>query len=104
MLTLEVGCALSVVNATNRQREVFIDLQHAQFEEYELHLNNAELQYQQSVLSKTLRIVRIATADLNMRPVVLDCTQLVQDSPQASDTRATASGLQTSIFMAETVQ
>ncbi|UDG82786.1 cell division protein FtsL [Candidatus Vallotia lariciata] len=75
MLIFELSCALSVVNATNQRRETFINLQRAQSKEYELHLDGAQLQYQKSLLSRTVRIVRIAMADLKMRPVVLSCTQ-----------------------------
>ncbi|WP_225721463.1 cell division protein FtsL [Candidatus Vallotiella sp. (ex Adelges kitamiensis)] len=75
MLTFEVGCALSVVSATNCYRELFVDLQYAQSKEYELRLNNVWLQYQRSALSKTSRIAHIAAVYLKMHPIVLSCTQ-----------------------------
>lgn len=99
LLIVVLGCALAVVNATNRQREVFIDLQRAQSQEHQLQLDYAQLQYQQSALSKTSRIERIATADLKMQPVVPGRTQYLSvdpasvpaDMPPASDARAGAS-------------
>ncbi|UDG82231.1 cell division protein FtsL [Candidatus Vallotia cooleyia] len=75
LLIIILGCALSVVNATNQQREIFIKLQHAQSQEYQLQLDYAELQYQQSVLLKTSRIAHIAIADLKMQSVVPGRTQ-----------------------------
>ncbi|MEJ2769579.1 cell division protein FtsL [Mycetohabitans sp. B46] len=99
LLIVVLGCALSVVNATNRQREVFIDLQRAQSQEHQLQLDYAQLQYQQGALSKTSRIERIATADLKMQPVVPGRTQYLSvdpasvpaDTPPASGAGAGAS-------------
>lgn len=81
LLIVLLGCALSVVNATDRQREVFIELQRAQSQEHQLQLDYAQLQYQQSALSKTSRIERIATADLKMQPVVPGRTQYLSVDP-----------------------
>ena len=56
LLIVVMGCALSVVNATNQQRQIFIQLQRAQSQERQLQQDYSQLQYQQSALSKTSRI------------------------------------------------
>ena len=81
LLIVVLGCALSVVNATNKQREVFIELQRAQSQERQLQQDYAQLQYQQSALSKTSRIESIATADLKMQPVSPGRTQYLTVDP-----------------------
>jgi 16S rRNA (cytosine1402-N4)-methyltransferase len=53
LLIIVMGCALSVVNSTNQQRQIFIQLQRAQSQERQLQQDYAQLQYQQSALSKT---------------------------------------------------
>lgn len=69
LLIVVMGCALSVVNATNQQRQIFIQLQRAQSQEHQLQQDYAQLQYQQSALSRTSRIEQIATDSLKMQPV-----------------------------------
>jgi cell division protein FtsL len=75
LLLIVVICALSVVNATNRQRELFIALGRGQMQERQLQQELARLQYQQSALSKTTRVEGAATSDLKMQPVTAGRTQ-----------------------------
>ncbi|SAK92738.1 cell division protein FtsL [Caballeronia catudaia] len=75
LLIIVLGCALSVVSSTNQQREIFIDLQRAQSQERQLQQDYAQLQYQQSALSKTSRIEQLATKSLKMQPVTTGRTQ-----------------------------
>jgi cell division protein FtsL len=75
LLLIVVVCALSVVNATNRQRELFIALGRGQMQERQLQQELARLQYQQSALSKTTRVEGVATSDLKMQPVTAGRTQ-----------------------------
>jgi cell division protein FtsL len=84
LLIVVMGCALSVVDATNQQREIFIQLQRAQAEERQLQQDYSQLQYQQSALSKTSRIEEMATDDLKMRPVGAGRTQYLMLAPGAS--------------------
>jgi cell division protein FtsL len=81
LLIVMLGCALSVVSATNQQRQFFIALQRAQSQQYALQQDYAQLQYQQSALSKTSRIEGIATADLKMQPVSSGRTQYLKVDP-----------------------
>jgi cell division protein FtsL len=95
LLFVVMACALSVVNSTNQQRETFIALQRAQAEEYQLQQDYAQLQYQQSALSKTSRIEQIATSSLKMIPISTGRTQyltLPAGAAQAIDTPLPASG------------
>jgi cell division protein FtsL len=88
LLIVVLGCALSVVSATNKQRQIFIELQRAQSQERQLQQDYAQLQYQQSALSKTSRIEQLATTSLKMQPVTTGRTQyLTYDaaSHQAAD-------------------
>jgi cell division protein FtsL len=75
LLLIVVICALSVVNATNRQRELFISLGRGQMQERQLQQELARLQYQQSALSKTTRVEGVATSDLKMETVTAGRTQ-----------------------------
>ncbi|PLZ01588.1 cell division protein FtsL [Burkholderia sp. WAC0059] len=84
LLIVVLGCALSVVDATNQQREVFIQLQRAQDQEQQLQQDYAQLQYQQSALSKTSRIEEIATDSLKMLPVTTGRTQYLILPPGAA--------------------
>ncbi len=77
LLLLLVVCALSTVAATNRQRELFIELGRAQSEAHQMAQTYAELQYQQGALSKTTLIEHVATAQLKMQPATLGRTQYI---------------------------
>jgi len=84
LLIIVLGCALSVVNATNQQRQMFVQLERAQSEERQLQQDYAQLQYQQSALSKTSRIEQLATATLKMQPASTGDTQFLTLAPGAS--------------------
>ena len=84
LLIVVLGCALSVVNATNQQRQIFFQLQRAQAQERQLQQDYAQLQYQQSALSKTSRIEQIATDSLKMQPVTTGRTQYLTLAPGAA--------------------
>ncbi|MEX3605294.1 MAG: cell division protein FtsL [Burkholderia sp.] len=75
LLIIVMGCALSVVNSTNQQRQIFFQLQRAQSQEHQLQQDYAQLQYQQSALSKTSRIGQLANDSLKMQPIVTGRTQ-----------------------------
>ncbi|MEA3130982.1 MAG: cell division protein FtsL [Paraburkholderia sp.] len=84
LLMILMGCALSVVNATNQQRQIFIQLQRAQSQERQLQQDYSQLQYQQSALSKTSRIEQIATDSLKMQAVSTGRTQYLTLDPGAA--------------------
>jgi len=84
LLIVVMGCALSVVNATNQQRQNFIQLQRAQAQERQLQQDYSQLQYQQSAQSKTSRIEQIATDSLKMQPVTTGRTQYLTLDPGAA--------------------
>jgi cell division protein FtsL len=81
LLIVVLGCALSVVNATNQQRQIFIELQRAQAQDRQLQQDYAQLQYQQSALSKTSRIDDLATDTLKMQAVTTGDTQYLTLGP-----------------------
>ena len=87
LLIIVMGCALSVVNATNQQRQIFIQLQRAQSQERQLQQDYSQLQYQQSALSKTSRIEHIATDSLKMQSVTTGRTQYLTLDPGAVESR-----------------
>lgn len=84
LLIVVMGCALSVVNATNQQRQMFFQLQRAQSQERQLQQDYAQLQYQQSALSRTSRVEQIATDSLKMQPVTTGRTQYLILAPGAA--------------------
>lgn len=86
LLIVVLGCALSVVNATNQQRRLFVQLERAQSEERQLQQDYAQLQYEQSALSKTSRIEQLATDTLKMQSAATGSTQYL--TLGASDAQA----------------
>jgi cell division protein FtsL len=75
LLAILIGCALSTVNATNRERELFIELGREQADFHQMAQTLAELQYQEGALSKTSLIERVAQDQLKMEPVTPGRTQ-----------------------------
>jgi cell division protein FtsL len=103
LLIIVMGCALSVVNSSNQQRQIFIQLQRAQSQERQLQQDYAQLQYQQSALSKTSRIEQLADESLKMQPISTGRTQYLTlqpgvakaidvPMPASADTAANARG------------
>lgn len=90
LLIVVLGCALSVVNATNQQRRLFVQLERAQAGERQLQQDYAQLQYEQSALSKTSRIEQLATDSLKMRSIVSGGTQYLTLAPGASEAKEVA--------------
>lgn len=90
LLIIVLGCALSVVNATNQQRRLFVQLERAQAEERQLQQDYAQLQYEQSALSKTSRIEQVATDSLKMRSIVSGGTQYLTLASGASEAKEVA--------------
>lgn len=84
LLLIVVMCALSVVDATNQQRQIFIDLERAQGQERQLQQDYAQLQYQQSALSKTSRVENVATSELKMQSVSSGRTQYIIVDPASA--------------------
>ncbi|MCR1766645.1 cell division protein FtsL [Burkholderia glumae] len=84
LLIVVMGCALSVVNSTNQQRQIFFQLQRAQSQEHQLQQDYAQLQYQQSALSKTSRIEQLANDSLKMQPIATGRTQYLMLAPGAA--------------------
>ncbi|HMC46538.1 cell division protein FtsL [Caballeronia sordidicola] len=84
LLIVVLGCALSAVSASNKQRQIFINVQRAQSEERQLQQDFSQLQYQQSALSKTSRIEQLATTSLKMQPVTTGRTQYLNYDPATS--------------------
>ncbi|MEA3118903.1 MAG: cell division protein FtsL [Paraburkholderia sp.] len=85
LLIVVLCCALSVVNGTNQQRRLFVELERAQAAEHQLQLDYAQLQYEQSALSKTSRIEQLATDTLKMQPIASGSTQYLTLAPGASE-------------------
>jgi cell division protein FtsL len=85
LVMIVLGCALSVVNATNQQRRLFVQLERAQAEERQLQQDYAQLQYEQSALSKTSRIEGLANDALKMRSVASGNTQYLTLATGASE-------------------
>ncbi len=84
LFVLSLVCALSVINATYAQRNLFIALEHAQNQAQQLQQEASRLQYQQGALSKTSRIENIALRQLAMKPVQSVQTQYLQRTVTAS--------------------
>jgi cell division protein FtsL len=74
---LLVACALSLVNAQNQARRLFIELERAQSHARQLDIEWAQLQLDQSTLDKHARIEESARRDLKMVAVTPGRTQYI---------------------------
>lgn len=79
LLSLLVGCALSVVKSQYVARHLFIDLDALQQQARQLDIDWAQLQLDQSTLGKNSRIEQIARTDLNMTPLTPARTQYLTE-------------------------
>jgi cell division protein FtsL len=79
LVTILVGCALSLVNAQYRARHLFIDLEKLQQQARQLDIDWAQLQLDQSTLGKNERIEQIARTNLNMTPLTPARTQYLTE-------------------------
>lgn len=75
LTVLLVACALSLVNAQNQARRLFIELERAQSHARQLDIEWAQLQLDQSTLGKHARIEDVARRDLKMVAVTPARTQ-----------------------------
>ena len=74
-----VGCALSLVNAQYQARNLFVTLGKLESQAYQLDIDWAQLQLDQSTLGKNARIEQIARTDLNMTPLTPARTQYLTE-------------------------
>ena len=82
LVTLLVGCALSVVNAQYQARNLFIALGKLENQAHQLDIDWAQLRIDQSTLGKNARIEQIARTDLNMAPLTPARTQYLTEGQQ----------------------
>ena len=69
LLSLLLICALSLVAAQQRARQLFVALERTQVEEYKLNQDWLRLEYEQRNLSKSARIRDVARNQLHMAPI-----------------------------------
>jgi cell division protein FtsL len=79
LVTLLVGCALSLVNARNHSRHLFSELELLQQQARQLDIDWSQLQLDQSTLGKNARIEQIARTELNMTPLTPARTQYLTE-------------------------
>jgi len=82
LVSLLVGCALSVVNARYQARHLLIELERLQQHARQLDIDWDQLQLDQSRLAKNDRIEGIARTDLNMAPLTPARTQYLTEGGQ----------------------
>ena len=79
LVSLLVGCALSVVNAQYQARNLFIALGKLETQAQQLDIDWSQLRIDQSTLGKNARIEQIARTDLNMAPLTPARTQYLTE-------------------------
>ena len=77
LVAILVACALLLVNAQYRARNLFIELERAQQKTRQLDIEWSQLQLDQSTLGKHARIESNARRDLNMVPLTPARTQYI---------------------------
>jgi cell division protein FtsL len=80
LTALTIASALLVVTVEHRSRTLFIELEVAHSRTRQLELEWAQLQLEQSVLSKSERIESIATKDLGMEHITSARTQYLSET------------------------
>jgi len=81
LLALLLLCALSLVAAQQRARQLFIAQERAQIEERKLNQEWLRLEYEQRNLSKSARIRSIARNQLHMAPISPERTLYIKEAP-----------------------
>ena len=80
LLSLLLLCALSLVAAQQRARKLFILMERAQLEEYQLNQDGLRLEYEQRNLSKSARVRDVARNQLHMIPIAPERTLYLKES------------------------
>jgi len=80
LLALLLLCALSLVAAQQRARKLFILMERAQLEEYQLNQDGLRLEYEQRNLSKSARVRDVARNQLHMIPIAPERTLYLKES------------------------
>jgi cell division protein FtsL len=80
LLVLLLVCALSLVAAQQRARQLFISLDRAQIEERKLNQDWLRLEYEQRNLSKSARIRDLARNQLHMTPISPERTLYLKET------------------------
>ena len=81
LLALLLLCALSLVAAQQRARQLFIAQERAQIEEHKLNQEWLRLEYEQRNLSKSARIRSVARNQLHMAPISPERTLYIKEAP-----------------------
>ncbi|MBU3632701.1 cell division protein FtsL [Polynucleobacter sp. es-GGE-1] len=81
LLALLLLCALSLVAAQQRARQLFIAQERAQIEERKLNQEWLRLEYEQRNLSKSARIRSVARNQLHMAPISPERTLYIKEAP-----------------------
>ena len=80
LLSLLLICALSLVAAQQRARQLFVALERTQVEEYKLNQDWLRLEYEQRNLSKSARIRDVARNQLRMMPISPERTLYLKEA------------------------
>ena len=80
LLSLLLICALSLVAAQQRARQLFVALERTQVEEYKLNQDRLRLEYEQRNLSKSARIRDVARNQLRMMPISPERTLYLKEA------------------------
>jgi cell division protein FtsL len=80
LLALLLICALSLVAAQQRARQLFILQERAQIEERKLNQEWLRLEYEQRNLSKSARIRDVARNQLHMSPISPERTLYLKEA------------------------
>ena len=80
LLSLLLICALSLVAAQQRARQLFVALERTQVEEYKLNQDWLRLEYEQRNLSKSARIRDVARNQLHMGPISPERTLYLKEA------------------------
>jgi len=81
LLALLLLCALSLVAAQQRARQLFIAQERAQIEERKLNQEWLRLEYEQRNLSKSARIRSVSRNQLHMAPISPERTLYIKEAP-----------------------
>lgn len=82
LLLVAIGCALGVVTAEHHARKLFVALEKERDRSKQLEIEFGQLQLEASTWGMQGRVEKLATAQLNMRPLTPNRVQLLAPDVQ----------------------
>lgn len=85
LLLIAIGCALGVVTSQHQSRKLFVALEKEREHAKRLEIEYGQLQLEASTWGMQGRVEKLATAQLNMRPLTPNRVQVLTEQTQSPE-------------------